>query len=48
LNEELIAQAVGAERTVGCLVNWARRLDRARRILHGGEGALVSASSMDT
>src|SRR3970040_2232082 len=23
LNEELIAAAVGAERTVGCLVNWA-------------------------
>jgi 2-dehydropantoate 2-reductase len=23
LNEDLIAQAVGAERTVGCLVNWA-------------------------
>src|SRR5713101_8649119 len=36
LSEELIAQAIGAERTVGCLVNWA-----PGRILHGGHGAFV-------
>jgi len=41
LNEELIAQAVGAERTVGCLVNWAADWTAPGRILHGGEGALV-------
>jgi 2-dehydropantoate 2-reductase len=41
LNEELIAFAVGAERTVGCLVNWAADWQAPGRILHGGEGALV-------
>ena len=41
LNEELIARAVGAERTVGCLVNWAADWTAPGRILHGGEGALV-------
>jgi len=41
LNEELIATAVGAERTVGCLVNWAADWQGPGRILHGGEGALV-------
>ncbi|HEX9818725.1 MAG TPA: 2-dehydropantoate 2-reductase [Methylomirabilota bacterium] len=41
LNEELIAAAVGAERTVGCLVNWAADWQAPGRILHGGEGALV-------
>ena len=41
LNEELIAKAVGSERTVGCLVNWAADWQAPGRILHGGEGALV-------
>jgi 2-dehydropantoate 2-reductase len=41
LNEELIASAVGAPRTVGCLVNWAADWQAPGRILHGGEGALV-------
>jgi 2-dehydropantoate 2-reductase len=41
LNEELIAAAVGARRTVGCLVNWAADWTGPGRILHGGEGAFV-------
>jgi 2-dehydropantoate 2-reductase len=41
LNEELIAVAVGARRTVGCLVNWAADWTAPGRILHGGSGALV-------
>ena len=41
LTEELIAFAVGVERTVGCLVNWAADWQAPGRILHGGEGALV-------
>jgi 2-dehydropantoate 2-reductase len=41
LSEELIAQAVGAERTVGCLVNWAADWVGPGRILHGGHGAFV-------
>ena len=41
LNEELIAAAIGAARTVGCLVNWAADWQAPGRILHGGEGALV-------
>jgi len=41
LNEELIARAVGAPRTVGCLVNWAADWIAPGRILHGGHGALV-------
>jgi 2-dehydropantoate 2-reductase len=41
LNEELIAAAVGTQRTVGCLVNWAADWQAPGRILHGGEGALV-------
>jgi 2-dehydropantoate 2-reductase len=41
LNEELIAAAVGARRTVGCLVNWAADWTGPGRILHGGSGALV-------
>jgi 2-dehydropantoate 2-reductase len=41
LNEELIAAAVGARRTVGCLVNWAADWQAPGRILHGGPGALV-------
>src|SRR6266849_1216731 len=38
LSEELIAQAIGAERTVGCLVNWAADWVAPGRILHGGQG----------
>jgi 2-dehydropantoate 2-reductase len=41
LNEERIAAAVGARRTVGCLVNWAADWTAPGRIVHGGEGALV-------
>ncbi|HXD98887.1 MAG TPA: 2-dehydropantoate 2-reductase N-terminal domain-containing protein, partial [Candidatus Acidoferrum sp.] len=41
LNEELIAKAVGPERTVGCLVNWGADWQAPGRILHGSEGALV-------
>jgi 2-dehydropantoate 2-reductase len=41
LNEERIAAAVGEQRTVGCLVNWAADWQAPGRILHGGEGALV-------
>jgi 2-dehydropantoate 2-reductase len=41
LNEELIAKAVGARRTVGALVNWAADWTGPGRILHGGEGAQV-------
>jgi len=41
LSEELIAQAIGAERTVGCLVNWAADWVAPGRILHGGHGAFV-------
>ena len=41
LSEELIAQAIGPERTVGCLVNWAADWIGPGRILHGGHGAFV-------
>ena len=41
LSEEQIAQAVGAERTVGCLVNWAADWVGPGRILHGGHGAFI-------
>jgi 2-dehydropantoate 2-reductase len=41
LNEELLARAVGAPRTVGCLVNWAADWQGPGRILFGGGGALV-------
>src|SRR5215475_2531279 len=41
LNEEQIAGAVGAARTVGCLVNLAADWIAPGRILHGGHGALV-------
>jgi len=41
LSEELIARAVGAPRTVGCLVNWAADWVAPGRILHGGHGAFV-------
>ena len=41
LNEELIAERVGAARTVGCLVNWAADWHAPGRIQHGGRGAFV-------
>jgi 2-dehydropantoate 2-reductase len=41
LSEELIAQAIGSARTVGCLVNWAADWVGPGRILHGGHGAFV-------
>ena len=41
LSEEQIAQAIGTERTVGCLVNWAADWIGPGRILHGGHGAFV-------
>jgi 2-dehydropantoate 2-reductase len=41
LSEEQIAQAMGSERTVGCLVNWAADWIGPGRILHGGHGAFV-------
>src|SRR5262245_59857106 len=41
LSEEVIAHAVGSERTVGCLVNWAADWVAPGRILHGGRGAFV-------
>jgi len=41
LSEEQIAQAIGSERTVGCLVNWAADWIDPGRILHGGHGAFV-------
>src|SRR5215510_5689828 len=41
LGEEQIAQAVGNERTLGCLVNWAADWVAPGRILHGGHGAFV-------
>jgi 2-dehydropantoate 2-reductase len=41
LSEEQIARAVGPERTVGCLVNWAADWVAPGRILHGGHGAFV-------
>jgi 2-dehydropantoate 2-reductase len=41
LSEELIAQAIGHERTVGCLVNWAADWIGPGRILHGGHGSFV-------
>src|SRR5215510_7506672 len=41
VNEELIAAAVGAHRTVGALVNWSADWTGPGRILHGGPGAQV-------
>jgi 2-dehydropantoate 2-reductase len=41
LSEELIAERVGARRTVGCLVNWAADWLAPGRIQHGGVGAFV-------
>jgi len=39
LNEELLAQRIGAERTVGCLVNWASDWIAPGRIQFGGDGS---------
>jgi len=41
LSEEQIAQAVGGQRTLGCLVNWAADWVAPGRIVHGGHGAFV-------
>ena len=41
LNEELIAEQIGAERTVGCLVNWAADWIRPGAIQFGGPGRFV-------
>jgi 2-dehydropantoate 2-reductase len=41
LNEAVIAARVGADRTVGCLVNWAADWVAPGRIQHGGPGAFV-------
>jgi 2-dehydropantoate 2-reductase len=41
LSEEQIAQAVGSQRTLGCLVNWAADWVAPGRIVHGGHGAFV-------
>jgi 2-dehydropantoate 2-reductase len=39
LNEELIAQRIGAHRTVGCLVNWSADWLAPGRIQFGGPGS---------
>ncbi len=39
LNEELLAERIGAERTVGCLVNWASDWIAPGQIQFGGEGS---------
>jgi 2-dehydropantoate 2-reductase len=41
LNEELIAERIGAARTVGCLVNWAADWIAPGRILFGGPGSFL-------
>src|SRR5262249_5373500 len=41
LSEEQIAEAVGSDRTLGCLVNWAADWAAPGRIVHGGHGAFV-------
>jgi 2-dehydropantoate 2-reductase len=41
LNEEAIAERIGAPRTIGCLVNWAADWLEPGRIQHGGSGAFV-------
>jgi 2-dehydropantoate 2-reductase len=41
LNEERIAERIGAARTVGCLVNWGADWMGPGRIQWGGPGALV-------
>jgi 2-dehydropantoate 2-reductase len=41
LNEEVIAERIGADRTVGCLVNWAADRIGPGRIVFGGPGSFV-------
>ena len=41
LNEELIAERIGAARTVGCLVNWAADWIAPGRVQFGGTGSFV-------
>jgi 2-dehydropantoate 2-reductase len=41
LNEEMIAERIGATQTVGCLVNWAADWVGPGRILFGGPGSFV-------
>lgn len=41
LNEELIAQRIGAARTVGCLVNWSADWIAPGRVQFGGTGSFV-------
>jgi 2-dehydropantoate 2-reductase len=41
LNEELIAERIGAARTVGCLVNWAADWIAPGRIQFGGSGSFL-------
>ena len=41
LNEELIAERIGAARTVGCLVNWAADWVAPGRIQFGGPGCFL-------
>jgi 2-dehydropantoate 2-reductase len=41
LNEELIAERIGAARTVGCLVNWAADWVAPGRIQFGGPGSFL-------
>jgi 2-dehydropantoate 2-reductase len=41
LNEAVIAERVGARRTVGCLVNWAADWIAPGRIQHGGAGTFA-------
>jgi 2-dehydropantoate 2-reductase len=41
LNEEIIANRIGAERTIGCLVNWAADWIGPGRIQFGGRGSFM-------
>jgi 2-dehydropantoate 2-reductase len=41
LNEEIIAARIGADRTIGCLVNWAADWIAPGRIQFGGHGSFL-------
>jgi 2-dehydropantoate 2-reductase len=41
LNEEIIAERIGPERTIGCLVNWAADWIAPGRIQFGGPGSFL-------
>jgi 2-dehydropantoate 2-reductase len=41
LNEEIIAERIGPERTIGCLVNWAADWIAPGRIRFGGPGSFL-------